>query len=362
MLTPQQLELRKSGLGSSEIAQVVGCSPFGDASKLWMVKTGRWPDEVNAALLAGTWLEDGVAQWAADQQKWKLQKIHRTLRHKKHAWCLATPDRFIVESRKRVGQVEVKTSMSIHTHDGWGDEWTDQVPSFYRCQVQQQMTVTGEKRTILVLFTFIDRQLRFYQIDHSPALEAVLLEAGYDFWTNHVQTDEPPSLDPASPFAAKYLARMQKQLSDSVIQAPLRSDAIARDLYKATVDLADAEKREAIAQNQLKEMVGEAKGIEAPWGRFLWSKCKGKVSDGKLADELMNRLAIERALVTYLATDQRAPPIAQEQLDLLRSSMPTAMSAPERAQLREQFRGEDYRKVTFTYKDVDTMNKDEEAA
>jgi putative phage-type endonuclease len=317
MLSEQQHAMRMTGIGSSDIAQVVGCSPFGDASKLWLVKRGRLVEPDNAATRAGTWLEDGVATWAAHERGWKLQRINRTLRHSQRAWVLATPDRFLLGDKKRKGQVEIKTSMSTETH-GWGEEGTDQIPRHIRCQVQWQMTVTGQPTTHVVLFTFNDRRLHYYEVPHSPELEAALLDAGHDFWHQHVLADQPPEVDMASPHAAGYLGAVYKQLGDEVVPAPLTSDVIAEQLHRAQLDLVDAGQRKEVAENTLKAMVGERRGIEAPWGKFLWSKCKGKVADGKLADALMDRLA---------------------------------MPAVERAELRDSFRGAEYRRVNFTYRD-----------
>jgi putative phage-type endonuclease len=318
MLTTKQLALRKTGIGSSESAQVVGCSPFGDASTLWLLKTGRIEPAESQAMRAGSWLEDGVAAWAAHERGWTLQRVNRTLRHRKWSWVLATPDRFLIKDKRRRGQVEVKTSESVNAHDGWGEEGTDQIPSFYRCQVQQQMTVTGEKVTYLVLFTFRDRQLRFYEIPHSPELEEVLLDAEADFWNNHVLKDDPPDLDPSSTFAKRYLDRMSRQLNKDVVQAPLWSDAVAARLHQAEVDRDSAEMRIEIEQNFMKLMVGEHKGIEGPWGRFLWSETRGQVSDSKLIDHLMDQLKLDDT---------------------------------QRSALREQFRGESYRRARFTFRD-----------
>lgn len=317
MLSSEQIAIRKTGVGSSESAQVLGCSPFGDASTLWLLKTGRVEPEISQAMLAGSWLEDGVANWAASLRGWTLQRVNRTLRHRKWSWVLSTPDRFLIEEKRRKAQVEIKTTMSFSTHEGWGEEGTDQIPSFYRTQVQQQMSVTGQEVTYVVVFAFRERELRFYEVPHSDELEEVLLDSVSDFWNNHVVTDEPPDLDPTTTFAKRYLARISRQISKDIIQAPLRSDAVARRLFDAERAVESAAMRVEIEQNFMKVMVGDHKGIEGPWGRFLWSEQRGKVQDSKLIDHLMDRLQLE---------------------------------ATERAALKEQFRGDPFRKVTFTYR------------
>jgi putative phage-type endonuclease len=318
MLTPEQLKLRRSGIGSSEIAAVVGKSPFSDPVSLFMLKTNLVEPEENDAMIAGSWIEHAVADRAAHERQWVLQRCNRTLRHPDHEWMLATPDRFKLVTRKRDALVEIKTSMSIDQFPGWGEEGSHEVPPHIHCQVQQQMSVTKMPVAHVVLFTFLDRRQRYYEVPHSPALEAALVDAGSHFWHEHVLKNDVPELDPSSEIARRYLAAVLRQVHDEVIPAPLTADAWAEKLFVAKRDVDEAETREREAENYLKAIVGEHRGMAAVWGKFLWSKCKGKVSDAKLIDYLMDKLALPEA---------------------------------ERNELRERFRGAEYRKVSFHYND-----------
>lgn len=317
MLTQAQLEMRRSGIGASEIPAVVNQSPFMDRPMLYALKTGLIEQVESPAMTAGGWLEDGVAARAAHERGWKLQRCNRTLRHREHKWMLATPDRFVVVNRKRDSGVEIKTSHSLDTHAGWGEDGSNQVPPHVHCQVQQQMSVTGMRVTHVVLFTFADRQQRYYEVPHSQALEDVLVAAGTDFWNNHVLADVPPPIDMRSPYTKRVLGLLYPDPSDVIQPAPLASDEWAVKLADARKRKDDVEAEVEMLENVMRNFVGEAKGIEGIWGKFLWSKVKGKVHDSKLIDHLMDMLKLSPA---------------------------------ERTALREQFRGESYRRISFSYK------------
>lgn len=60
----QWLENRKSGIGSSEIATIVGLNPYETPYQLWLRKTGQVPPkEENFFMKAGHYLEDAVARF-----------------------------------------------------------------------------------------------------------------------------------------------------------------------------------------------------------------------------------------------------------------------------------------------------------
>ena len=55
------LDVRKSGIGSSEVATIVGLNPFETPYQLWRRKRGLdAPQEENFAMKAGHYLEDAV--------------------------------------------------------------------------------------------------------------------------------------------------------------------------------------------------------------------------------------------------------------------------------------------------------------
>jgi putative phage-type endonuclease len=72
-------ELRSQHIGGSDIAALFGLSPYSSRWQLWMEKAGKLPPEDisgNKAVQAGTFLESGIANWAAHRWSMELTKVN----------------------------------------------------------------------------------------------------------------------------------------------------------------------------------------------------------------------------------------------------------------------------------------------
>ena len=137
------LEVRKSGIGSSEVATIVGLNPWETPYQLWRRKVGiDPPKEENFAMKAGHYLEDAVSRFWADETGRKVIKRSAgdwIIRDNKHPFLQVSPDRtyWLGESRANddKGILECKTTqMSIDADD---------LPKHWFCQVQYQLGVAG---------------------------------------------------------------------------------------------------------------------------------------------------------------------------------------------------------------------------
>lgn len=314
MLSAKQLRMRASGLGSSEIAAVIGISPWSQPIDVYRRKHGLEPAKSAAHLTAGNMLEDAIARWAAKDQGWTLRRCNQTIAHLRERWVLATPDRFVIKHRCRDSVAEIKTTNS---GDGWGPAGTDQVPDYYRTQVQWQLTVLRSRQphievAYVVCFFLSSREVRVYVVRHSDELERALLDAGREFWYDRVLAQDPPLDDPRQDGVHKYLADVLKQRSTLMRQAPPEAARWASVLHEARVrrELAEADAKEAEAY--LKAWVGEDKGIQGPWGRYSWSERAGGNQWKEIAEELFTRLD--------MSDEERAKVVANHKLSSTRSA------------------------------------------
>jgi putative phage-type endonuclease len=191
---------RRKGIGASEIAAVVGLSPFESAFSLWHRKKGNLPgpDPANPLFYWGHALEPLVAaRYASDHPEFAVHKVG-TYVHSERAWQLANLDRAL-STGDRVGEwgqpgalptavLEIKTT---RYGDNWGPHRSAQVPLHVRCQVMQQMDVMGvEFADVAVLIGGND--YREYRIDYDETDALALREAGAAFWASIETDDEPP--------------------------------------------------------------------------------------------------------------------------------------------------------------------------
>jgi len=142
--SPKWRAARSQGLGGSEIAAVLGLSPWCSKFTLWHRKAGMVDQEPdNQSMAWGRRLETPIADaFAETHPDWKLRKIG-TWRSKARPWQIANPDRMIHTpcgsgGRTRASILECKTA---HAMNGW--EWDNGVPVYYRCQALWYLDVFG---------------------------------------------------------------------------------------------------------------------------------------------------------------------------------------------------------------------------
>ncbi|MGY1439577.1 YqaJ viral recombinase family nuclease [Streptomyces reniochalinae] len=223
---------------ATEIAAVLGLSPWQSRFSLWHKKSGMptAPFETNPAMEWGIRLEAAVAAKYADEHPELTLAETGTWRHAEREWQRATPDR-IADDRL----VEVKTTA---TADGWGAHGTGEVPVYYRCQVIQQMDVLGYERTdFAVLIGGSDYREYTVWFDETDA--KVMREAAEQF-LDDVRRGVRPAIDDST--ATYQTVKAQPEGRDD-LDVEIPTDLA--DRYLAAVrdaKTADAAKRQAAAQ------------------------------------------------------------------------------------------------------------------
>ncbi len=244
-LTPEQVAMRLTGIGGSEVSALVGLNPFSSPIDIWRAKVEGLVFEGNEATERGNYLEPAVAAWYADQTGAVLREVG-TVRHPSSSIALATPDRIAtVGGRERL--LEIKTA-NIRQLDKWG-EADDEVPTQYLAQVQWTMACVGLHEADLAVLIAGDT-FRIYHLKRDLELESMLLEAAEDFWVRYVVTKTPPPPD-ASEAYGKFIADRFQAEKGATLQANLETTLIASRLKNARAAVALAEAEEQAARNEL---------------------------------------------------------------------------------------------------------------
>lgn len=191
------LALRQSGIGGSDIAAILGVSPYATAYDVYQSKTQPLSDEdMNEFAYWGTVLEDTVAREFSKRSGLKIQNVNYLMRHPTHRFAIANIDRAVVNRdvsgnvRFKDGKlttdqiVEIKTA-SEYVGKNWGNEDSDEVPDQYQCQAQWYMGVTGVDVCHMAVLIG-GNKYRQYRIERNQDLIDVLFETAHDFWHNHV--------------------------------------------------------------------------------------------------------------------------------------------------------------------------------
>lgn len=141
---------RSAGLGGSEIAAVIGLSPYESRFSLWHRKAGLvGPQHENEEMRWGTKLEPIVAAEFADRHAGEF-RVRRTGTwcHPTRTWQIANPDRLLhpvnwSPTPQRNTRRAIWEGKTANNTDGWGEPGTDEIPVYYRCQVLWYLDVLG---------------------------------------------------------------------------------------------------------------------------------------------------------------------------------------------------------------------------
>lgn len=188
--SPEWHAARATRLGGSEIAAVVGLSPWESYFSLWHRKAGLVDfDRDNDEMRAGTLLEPViVGKFAADHPDWRVLPQPGSFHHADRDWQLANPDG-IVNTPAGLALFESKFSTFA---EGFGEEGTDQVPEYYAVQAQWYLDVFSYRTMFLGLFVGACAQFREYVIHANPARQAYLRDAGAAFIASVRDGRRPP--------------------------------------------------------------------------------------------------------------------------------------------------------------------------
>jgi putative phage-type endonuclease len=217
MLTTEQLEERRTGIGGSDVASIVGLSPWKTANAVYLEKRGEIEDEdisEKPVIIFGNMLEQVVADFYTRQTGEKLEKRNKLIRHKKYPQLIANIDRKIVG---RPAVFEAKTADKF-TIGKWGEDGSDDVPEHYRVQVEHYFNVTGYDEGVLAVLIG-GNEFRQYPITRDQELSEMLMEQCLHFWEK-VEKGFPPEIDFAHANAIDTIKRMYPGTDGTTIVLP----------------------------------------------------------------------------------------------------------------------------------------------
>lgn len=253
-LTPAELEVRRTGIGSSDVAALCGESQWAGPHAIWLDKLGLLESEDSEPAKWGRMMEPLVAQRYTEETGVRLRKGSIAMRHPEHTWALASPD-FLREDNGRI----VECKCAFRTAAQWSlDE--DGAPPGYILQGQWQCGVIGADGFDLAVFLAPFATFRIYRFDFDQDLFAYCLKIAGDFWHNHVLTKIPPPADDSDE-ARKALAAAYPQRGE-IASAPPGADELYRARVEADAAFEAAEKAKKLASNRLVECIAKT-GAEA---------------------------------------------------------------------------------------------------
>ena len=220
------LASRRKGVGGSDVAGILGLSPWSTPYDVWHSKVAdRTGDTPSEPMRWGTILEPVVLD--------EYDRVHGTTVerglpiavHPDHEWVIGSVDA-IDRTNNRI--VEAKTVGQFTAHQ-WDN---DTIPPHYRLQAHWYMGVTGiGHTTIAALFSGSD--YREFELSADPHLFAELVEHVGAWWEKHVVGGVAPEVSAKDlPLLAEFHAGMDdiavldpgvRDLVDGLVDAKARA-------------------------------------------------------------------------------------------------------------------------------------------
>jgi putative phage-type endonuclease len=178
------LEERRKGIGGSDVAAIMGISPWKTAYQVYQEKRGEVKDWKGTDIMDwGRRMEPAIRQYYSDTTGRSVRLPDKIMYHKEYPFMLASLDGFT--DCRRI--VEIKTARSGH---GWGDPGTNEIPDYYAVQVQHYMLVTGFE-VADVPVSIAGGSPVLYEVPANPEVQQLILEACKEFWQRVIDGNPP---------------------------------------------------------------------------------------------------------------------------------------------------------------------------
>lgn len=198
------LEARKSYIGGSDAATVLGMNPYKNNVDLWKEKTGRKQGEDisdKPYVKYGTEAEEHLrALFALDFPQYEVNYLDDNMfLNEQFPWAHASLDGWLTDSKGRKGILEIKTTEIMRA--GQKDLWKGRIPDNYFIQLLHYFMVTEFDFAILKAQIKYDikgdvfLQTKHYNIEREEVESdiAYLKNAEEKFW-EYIKTDKQPNL------------------------------------------------------------------------------------------------------------------------------------------------------------------------
>lgn len=286
---------RKGFIGGSDIAAILGISPWKTAYELWEEKTTDWQEpsseERDKVLRRGKKLEPMVIEMLQEEHDVWVTERNQIHTDPEHSFLRAEIDfEYVIDPDGPTYNGDVKTVHPRAAGD-WGAEGTDEFPAYYGAQFQFGLMVTGRTHTKVGALIGAD-DLRVYDVDRDEEIIAYIRKAAVDFWFNHVIAGVPPGIK-SSEDASKVLSRFEGFAwpGNEVVWSQIRELKEVKEEQKRLE--AKREQLEIFVKTAIAGAASE-KGVEGDSQKFAILGSDGKVavtwneqSTGRIAVKLL---------------------------------------------------------------------------
>lgn len=240
------LKVRKLGLGGSDMAAVLGLSPWCSPIDVWIDKTSDTVEEKESEpMYWGNVLEEVVAQEFAKRSGYKVRNNNFTLQSDEYPYLLANIDREIVGLD---AGLECKTANAFKANEWDGDN----VPDAYYIQCQHYMAVTGKSSWWIAALiggnTFV-----YKEIKRNEEVIKAIIDTGAAFW-ELVKNKTMPAPDDTKQ-CENALKKLYQKSNGQSVELPANYGNMIIDYLEIKNQLSELETKKRGIENVMKDFL-----------------------------------------------------------------------------------------------------------
>ena len=266
----QWLERRKKGIGASDAPQILGYSEWGSPLSVFNEKTGKAQDfEMSERMEIGLLIEEFIAHLFKKKYNKKIRRREDEIYSKEHPFIFATIDRDIMNEN---AVLECK-NIGVYSPD----KWEGQIPDIYNIQCHQQMYVTGAEKVYLAAL-FGGNRFEVYEVMRDQSIIDWMIPELVSFWVDNVQAGIPPA---ANRIDSQFLTEQHFDATEDVVEVPARYEGLIREYNDLKSVQDNAKKRRDDIANELKQYIGDHRGLISGKYNVNWSRWTTNKFDSK---------------------------------------------------------------------------------
>jgi putative phage-type endonuclease len=268
---------RTTYLGATDIAAIVGVSPWAAPIDVYQAKVEGIDKDAGSAARLGLLLEPIIVEEYERQEGVKTRRLNEVT-HRAHPWLKGHPDRIVVGTD---GIMDAKAY--LHSQREWGEPGTADVPPHVTVQMQVYMGLMGRAWADVVLFSG-SLPLKVYRVPYDPVLYDQLIAVAVEFWCERILLRVPPEVDGSDSYR-RYLEQRYPRGEEKEVVATPETALLVDEWADLMAQAAATDKRIDLVRNRIIETMADATVLLAPGGKVT-NKPVPRADDGAILRRL----------------------------------------------------------------------------
>ena len=273
----QWLTARRFGIGGSDVAAIMGLSPWKSAYEVWAEKAHGVSEDISErpAVQWGNILEPVVGEhFKSLHPDFAVRRVNGMASSLARPWAQASLDYEVNVPGRGWGVLEIKTAGLMSAR-----HWEEGVPVFYATQVAHYLSVTGRPYAYVAVLIG-GQDYREYLVERDEDDIAAVNAAVDAFWHDNVEADVAPEVTVGD---GPTVLEVRGEATSDYEELSETPTLLSR--YRlAKVEFDHARSELDRWSSKLKEAVGDAKGWDTPDGRLTWRRYERSKFDAKAFD------------------------------------------------------------------------------